>query len=544
MTLSSRLLIIPFALLIGCTFVATDRTQEAIERAEFLFHIELAFQIDLDKYIISDDLYQKFRNNEILLSQDAHVPFRKEGSQWLITDHGKSFFVIKEESHLSIYLNTYQVKVKDVPLAANALLSDRVNAVAADTENIWIATDKGVSRLIVDQNIWTSYTVENGLANKNVSRVAIDADTVWFGTESGVSKYDVEEDRWRTYTRDDGLPSNRITAVGVDGNYVWFGTDKGLARYNKTIDVWALRTTDDGGLISNQITAIAVEEEYVWFATDKGISRYDKKIDSWTQLTTSEGLAEDNVTTIAIDQDFIWFGTQNAGVSVYSKTDQTFVKTYTRDDLLKSNKINHILVDGLSVWIGTANEGVPHQVFFKEHAMKWHRTRLAADSRYVWIPAQMEGRLRYDKLDDSWKRYTAADGLSSGIGYVIVDDDNVWAYGWDLCKYDRKTDSWIIIDDKRGWFKLPFETSSLVGTICGYYIGRGGKMTRMPLQAATTERIRHGRCFGVIRRVWVIISAMCRKRTVACGLEVKSTVSAGTTRRLHLGRYLQRRMGC
>ena len=119
------------------------------------------------------------------------------------------------------------------------------------------------------------------------------------------------------------------------------------------------------------------------------------------------------------------------------------------------------MIDGNDVWIGLRDGRVcryrrdidtweTHPVFFKEHAMKWHRTRLAADSRYVWIPAQMEGLLRYDKVDDSWKRYTAADGLSSGIGFVIVDDDNVWAYGWDLCKYDRKTDSWTIIDDKRG----------------------------------------------------------------------------------------------
>ena len=64
-------------------------------------------------------------------------------------------------------------------------------------------------------------------------------------------------------------------------------------------------------------------------------------------LTKSAGLADDNVTTIAVDEDFIWFGTQNAGVSLYSNTEQTFVKTYTRTDLLETDKINYILVDGL-----------------------------------------------------------------------------------------------------------------------------------------------------------------------------------------------------
>ena len=102
-----------------------------------------------------------------------------------------------------------------------------------------VATDKGINRFNKHENLWISYTVEDGLANNKVSSVAVDGGTIWFGTESGVSKYQPKIDKWTTYTRDDGLPSNRVMAIGVDGNYIWFGTDKGLSRYNKAIDVWA-----------------------------------------------------------------------------------------------------------------------------------------------------------------------------------------------------------------------------------------------------------------------------------------------------------------
>ena len=342
---------------------------------------------------------------------------------------------------------------QDASWATTALLSDRVNAVAADAKHVWVATDKGINRFNKRDNMWTSYNVEDGLANNKVSSVAVDADTVWFGTESGVSKYQPKIDKWTTYNRDDGLPSNRILAIGVDGNYIWFGTEQGLSRYNKTIDVWALRTIDDGGLTSNQISDIAVGDEFVWFATNKGVSRYDKKIDSWTQLTKSEGLADENVTTIAIDEDFIWFGTRNAGVSLYSNTEQTFVKTYTRNDLLETNKINYILVDGLYVWIGTANEGIHRYI---KPADSWihygvidgipssHIRAMAADGRYIWFGTYEDGLARFDKTSGLWSTVKRAEGLvSDNIKSIAEQNGALWiGTAMGLSRFDLQSGRW------------------------------------------------------------------------------------------------------
>ena len=60
------------------------------------------------------------------------------------------------------------------PWEATALLSDQVNAIAADAEHIWVATDKGINRFIKHASLWISYTVEDGLANNKVSSVAVD----------------------------------------------------------------------------------------------------------------------------------------------------------------------------------------------------------------------------------------------------------------------------------------------------------------------------------------------------------------------------------
>lgn len=348
---------------------------------------------------------------------------------------------------------TPEVMDQSTSWKSTALLSDQVNAIATDAKHIWVATDKGINRFNKHENLWISYTVEDGLANNKVSSVAVDGGTIWFGTESGVSKYQPKIDKWTTYTRNDGLPSNRVMAIGVDGNYIWFGTDKGLSRYNKAIDVWALRTTDDGGLTSNEISAIAVEDEYVWFATDKGVSRYDKKIDSWTQLTKSAGLADDNVTTIAVDEDFIWFGTQNAGVSLYSNIEQTFVKTFTRTDLLETDKINYILVDGLYVWIGTANEGVQRYIKpvdtwvhykIKDGLPSSNITAMAVDGQYVWFGTYEDGLARYDKIHGLWNIVKKAEGLvSDNIRSVAEQDGVLWVgTAMGLSRFDLQSGGW------------------------------------------------------------------------------------------------------
>ena len=193
-------------------------------------------------------------------------------------------------------------KSKKTSAIKRTLVSNEVNCIAADSENVWIATAKGVSRWERNQDKWLHYTMENGLANDMVNAVAIDGKWVWFATDEGVSRYDMETSTFSTFRSIDGLVSDQVSSIAVDGNYVWFGTSNGLNRYDKTIDSWAVRTRKDG-LVSRIVTTIAVEPDYVWVGTDKeinpdqhgwdddprfskgGVSRYHRDTDSWNNYT-------------------------------------------------------------------------------------------------------------------------------------------------------------------------------------------------------------------------------------------------------------------
>ncbi|MYG05912.1 hypothetical protein F4167_04720 [Candidatus Poribacteria bacterium] len=370
------------------------------------------------------------------------------------------------------------------------LVSNEVNCIAADSENVWIATARGVSRWERQQDQWLHYTMENGLANDMVNAVAIDGQWVWFATDEGVSRYDIQTDTFSTFRTIDGLASDQVSSISVDGNYVWFGTSNGLNRYDKTIDSWAVRTRKDG-LVSKIITTIAVEPEYVWVGTDReinpdphgwdedprfskgGVSRYHRDTDSWNNYTKSDGLIDSEIATIAVDDDSVWFGTQKEGVSQYNQVDQTFIKTYTKTDLLKSNMITCIRADGFQVWFGTANAGV-HR--FIKPVNTWvhytqadglssnHVSWITTQGNDVWFATKEDGVSRFDKVTGEWTIYKQADFLADNDVRAITrdSDGNLWiATVAGISVYAPETRSWEIIAKEDG-LPTPYVTSILI----------------------------------------------------------------------------------
>ncbi len=375
--------------------------------------------------------------------------------------------------------NLKKTRAKKTWEVKRTLISNEVNCIAADTDNVWIATAKGVSRWKRNENRWVHYTMENGLANDAVNAVAIDGQTVWFATQEGVSRFDTETDLFTTFRSIDGLASDQVSSIAIDGNYVWFGTSNGLNRYDKTIDSWAVRTRKNG-LVSRIVTSLAVEPEYVWVGTDReinpdphgwdddprfskgGVSRYHRDTDSWNNYTKSDGLIDNEIATIAVDEDSVWFGTQHRGVSQYNQVDQTFIKTFTKTDLLKSDFITSIRADGFQVWFGTANAGVHRYI---KPVNTWvHYTKadglcsdnvswITTQGHDVWFASKEDGVSRFDKVTGEWTNYKQADFLADNdIRDITFDDDgNLWlATVSGISIYTPKTKTWEVISKEDG----------------------------------------------------------------------------------------------
>ena len=366
------------------------------------------------------------------------------------------------------------VKVKGELHHEKILLSNRIRCVASGDESVWIATDRGVSRLRRKDGTWAHYTKSEGLASDDVRAVAIDGDLVWFGTIDGVSQYDTSSGKWKTFKKKEGLASDIVQCIAVDGNYVWFGTDRGLNRYDRRIDSWALRSKKDG-LSTNDVRTIAAEGEYVWVGTQpekqsgddfwmmgprmkgkpgSGVNRYHRRTDSWNTYSKADGLADDKLITIAVGEDEVWFGTRDDGISLYSKTDQTFVKSYTKTDVLSSNKIEDIAVDGNQIWIGTANAGAQRYLKTVNTWVKYttedglasnHVTCITVHGNEIWFGTYESGLSKYDKVSNKWTTYIRSDSLADDDLKVVKADSkgNIWVgTGRGLSVYDPKSKEW------------------------------------------------------------------------------------------------------
>lgn len=98
--------------------------------------------------------------------------------------------------------------------------------------NLWFGTDIGLSKLDVQQKLFTKYYEADGLANNIVYAVTGDIEgNIWASTNKGISKFSQITNTFRTYNLPDGLLSDEFNQSAVftstDGE-IFFGGIKGI----------------------------------------------------------------------------------------------------------------------------------------------------------------------------------------------------------------------------------------------------------------------------------------------------------------------------
>lgn len=332
------------------------------------------------------------------------------------------------------------------------LVSDNVRCIYSSHGNVWVGTDRGVSVYHKADNRWEELDREDGLISDDVTDIAVDGVNVWIGTHMGVSRYNAETEVWTKFQKRDGLAHIQVNAVAIDGNYVWIGTENGISRYDTFTKAWASQIEKEKAEL-NAITAIAVETEYVWFGTQGGLRRYDKSKDAWNIYTEEDGLVENHVVCIALSPEAAWVGTEKSGVSKFSIANQTFTESYTRTDVLESDFIEAVVVDGDNVWFGSADRGIRRYLTTVDTWLKYttegglisdHITDLVGDGREMWIGTAENGLGRFDKVRNSWTWYSRKDRLASNQIHDLASSGGALWIGTNrgLSRYAPTDDDW------------------------------------------------------------------------------------------------------
>jgi len=254
-------------------------------------YLWVATQRGANRYDRIADIWDRYTDRQGLPSRNITAVTSDGSDVWMGTGKGLSRYPRMSDDPNAWITYTTMIEIKPMVLSeeyASSLVSNKIRAVAAEKDYIWVGTERGVSRYDKKRDMWQTYTTEDGLIDDKVSCIAVDENSVWFGTARGVTMYSKKSHDWINFTTENGLPSNQVTCIAIDGNKVWFGTfDAGLAKYDQKIESW-MTFTEKNGLAHSSVLSMALDENFCWFGTRRGLSRYDKQTNAWTTYTEYE----------------------------------------------------------------------------------------------------------------------------------------------------------------------------------------------------------------------------------------------------------------
>ena len=308
----------------------------------------------------------------------------------------------------------------------------------------------------------------------HINTVKVSERYIWLGTLSGLVRLDrpVQLSKLRCYTTQDGLPNNNVRTIALDPDTVWIGTPAGLAQYQMEEDRWIVHTNTEDRLHHN-ITSISIKDDQVWVGTTAGVSCFDRKTKRWTRHTSAastEVLRSDRLGRLAGDGDYIWFSNWNdsteGAIGQFDRRTETF-RFFGKHDLpLKQTEkpITHlrwITVDEDCVWFGT-NGGL---LRYERITDTWRHYTIAdglanndvwnivSDGEYIWTSHIGGVVSRYSSEKREWETYEICPSvLWSNIGSIDADARYVWfTTTWDgVRRYDKSTDTWASFAESDG----------------------------------------------------------------------------------------------
>jgi len=190
--------------------------------------------------------------------------FTPDGSLWCATDTG--IVVLHDE--------------KDIILRKNdGLVDNQVNSLDLLDERICCSTEGGISLFSISGQHIRDFTMEDGL----VSDVCIDATfdpegNIWVATNKGISRIGADlSSGIKSFSKQNGLSSNTIYFVEfLDRHKLWIGTERGLNVLNTRTDQIDFYGYEDGfHPLETNARAIAKDKDGdLWIGTVGGLVHY------------------------------------------------------------------------------------------------------------------------------------------------------------------------------------------------------------------------------------------------------------------------------
>jgi ligand-binding sensor domain-containing protein/serine phosphatase RsbU (regulator of sigma subunit) len=258
---------------------------------------------------------------------------------------------------------------------------------------------------------------------------------IWLGTDEGLVRFDGINTA--IFKIKDSLADNSITAFANDTlGQLWIGHKNGTITIKQNNELFKPFKPDEG-LGDKEISEICCDKNgTIWFSTlGEGVYYYKNK--RLYNLNTDDGLSDNFCYTIEIDQNNnVWIGT-DAGISIYSSTDNSF-QVISMKDGLPDNIVKQIVFSKSGdCWIGMEEAGIcrielntKKCILFSDWTFGSISSLTFADSTHLWIGSK-NGLIdvNTEEKELTYTLYTTEEGIiENDVQSVFTDQEgNVWA---------------------------------------------------------------------------------------------------------------------
>lgn len=171
-----------------------------------------------------------------------------------------------------------------------------VYAIAKTSSYIWVGTiEKGVGKLNPISGEVSFLCEKDGLPSNRIYALCADGNNLWIGTANGLVRYNSENNEFQVFQEKDGLAQNCVASLMLDGNTLWVGTLIGVSKLDKDTGKWEswssyepFEKRKNGDAVSAgleladaSIFSLAKDERYVYLGTNSGLYAYRKSSGTW-----------------------------------------------------------------------------------------------------------------------------------------------------------------------------------------------------------------------------------------------------------------------
>ena len=201
------------------------------------------------------------------------------------------------------------------PTKTNSLPSNNIAAVYQDnSQQIWVATDKGLAQFNPQSNDFTSIAVnltpeQDSHQQNAISAISEDNQgNLWLASKTGLLKYSRTSKRF-TLIKDKQLPSiiNSLMYDGLDT--IWIGSHlKNLTAYSLSTGTFNTIQDSQGSPIYEIYDLKLVTDGAIWIASSQGLALIDKHQNVTHYKDQSH--SDNDIRSIEIDRSgTLWLGT-------------------------------------------------------------------------------------------------------------------------------------------------------------------------------------------------------------------------------------------